>query len=555
MKKAPILYFNPEGYSISGPKLMGRNAAGHSFLRGFARYSLVDQMRAFVEDASFGPLFSEMIHSFGSHKPVEVLQLLDSDRFNDSVLYFPGPTLVEPAWQRIPFGSDRYSLCGITHTTASTLVMDSVSSWLEAPLQNWDAIICTSQAVKATLDCILEEKKSYLNHRFKADLEFTLPQLPVIPLGICAEDFLYSNEQKIFARHQLKIDSDAIVILFTGRLSFHAKAHPLAMYQAIDQLSAKFKLVLIECGWYANEHIEKAYQDAFLQICPKAKRITLDGRISDQRSLAWAGADIFCSLSDNIQETFGLTPLEAMAAGLPVIVSDWNGYKETVRDGVDGFRIPTYLPSPGLGKIFARQHELGFIDYDRYCGVTSQLVAVNIRSTVEALERLVKDPALRTQMGQSGREHVMNNFDWKCIIPQYEELWQELDSRRQHAQASPKLHSTYAPSRSSRMDPFELFLAYPTQTINESSYLMLSYGSSMTIEEMLGRLHQLSQLQMVAFAKEVHLSLENSKVIFEFLASGPKTVSEICALTNQAHHEQLTRSLLWLMKMGFLTLT
>ena len=48
------------------------------------------------------------------------------------------------------------------------------------------------------------------------------------------------------------------------------------------------------------------------------------------------------SLSDNFQETFGLTPLEGMASGLPVIVSDWNGYKSTVRNNIDGFKIPTY---------------------------------------------------------------------------------------------------------------------------------------------------------------------------------------------------------------------
>jgi glycosyltransferase involved in cell wall biosynthesis len=33
-----------------------------------------------------------------------------------------------------------------------------------------------------------------------------------------------------------------------------------------------------------------------------------------------------------------------MAAGIPVVVSDWDGYKDTVRDGVDGFRIPTFKP-------------------------------------------------------------------------------------------------------------------------------------------------------------------------------------------------------------------
>ena len=58
----------------------------------------------------------------------------------------------------------------------------------------------------------------------------------------------------------------------------------------------------------------------------------------------WAAADIFLSLVDNPQETFGLAPVEAMAAGVPVVVSDWDGYRYTVSDGVEGFRISTLSP-------------------------------------------------------------------------------------------------------------------------------------------------------------------------------------------------------------------
>ena len=47
------------------------------------------------------------------------------------------------------------------------------------------------------------------------------------------------------------------------------------------------------------------------------------------------------SLVDNPQETFGLAVAEAMAAGVPLVVSDWNGYRDLVRDGIDGFRVPT----------------------------------------------------------------------------------------------------------------------------------------------------------------------------------------------------------------------
>ena len=94
------------------------------------------------------------------------------------------------------------------------------------------------------------------------------------------------------------------------------------------------------------------------------KVITLDGRQASARQTAWAGADVFCSLSDNIQETFGIVPIEAMAAGLPVVVSDWDGYKDTVRHGVDGFRIPTCMPQAGLATDLALRHALEVDTYD-----------------------------------------------------------------------------------------------------------------------------------------------------------------------------------------------
>ena len=82
----------------------------------------------------------------------------------------------------------------------------------------------------------------------------------------------------------------------------------------------------------------------------------------------WA-ADIFLSLVDNHQETFGLSPVEAMAAGVPVVVSDWDGYRYTVQNGVEGFRIPTLAPShSSQGAELALQHDHGLISYQDYVG-------------------------------------------------------------------------------------------------------------------------------------------------------------------------------------------
>jgi glycosyltransferase involved in cell wall biosynthesis len=52
-------------------------------------------------------------------------------------------------------------------------------------------------------------------------------------------------------------------------------------------------------------------------------------------------ASVVLNLSDKTQfvETFGLTALEAMSAGLPVIVPTEGGIAEMVENGVNGYKI------------------------------------------------------------------------------------------------------------------------------------------------------------------------------------------------------------------------
>jgi hypothetical protein len=70
-------------------------------------------------------------------------------------------------------------------------------------------------------------------------------------------------------------------------------------------------------------------------------RLMLDVSSAQQVQL-YQAADFFISPSDNIQETFGLTVLEALASGLPVLASDWDGYKDMVEHEVNGLLVPTH---------------------------------------------------------------------------------------------------------------------------------------------------------------------------------------------------------------------
>src|SRR5262249_28020302 len=138
--------------------------------------------------------------------------------------------------------------------------------------------------------------------------------------------------QRPAARARLKLGADDVAFLFLGRLSYHAKAHPLPIYLALEAAAKKTgkRLVLVLAGCIFNATTKKAFLEGARLYCPSVRILQIDGRSADARAAAWAACDVFTSFSDNIQESFGLAPVEAMAAGLPAVVSDWDGYRDTV---------------------------------------------------------------------------------------------------------------------------------------------------------------------------------------------------------------------------------
>lgn len=543
------IFYHPEAYTISGPRLMGRNAAGESFLRGFLAYGKTSEFWVQVNKPEHAQHFAESAKTAGRTEPVKAVDKNTLAALaQPGALYFPGPNLGEYAWQRGVFGHGSWSLCGITHTTSSATAMDAIAELLTAPLQPWDALICTSAAVKDNVQRVLQAQAAYLKERLGIT-RVVLPELPVIPLGIHTSDFGYTDAQKAAARQTLNVSPEALVVLYVGRLSFHAKAHPLAMYQALQKAADNTgkPVVLVECGWHANDFIANSFAEGALQVCPSVRVVTLDGRKAEDRLTAWAGADVFCSLSDNIQETFGIVPIEAMAAGLPVVVSDWDGYKDTVRDGIDGFRIPTLMPDAGLGGDLAQRHALGIDTYDMYCGHTCSLVAVDVAATAQAFTQLFQSPELRQRMGDAGRQRAQSLYDWRAIIPQYEALWAQLaDIRKAQAPALKPLAQPWP----ARLDPFHAFASYPTQLLTPQTLLALVDGD---VQSALQRARQYRQLAMVDFAKVVLPTDAEVEAVLQ-AAVTPKTAMELVRLIPAARQAFVFRALGWLVKLHVLRL-
>lgn len=467
------IFFEPDAYLLSEPKLMGRQAAGNSFLRAAIAGRDTQPLYAYTPHQKSAAIFTNLVQTI---EPKATTQWIPADRLDllreIGTLYLPGPGLDVAAKLRLRAGNSAYSLVGVTHTTASHRAMDAITGLLAAPVMPWDALICTSTAVLETVKLLLNAEIEALRWRFGSQIQITLPQLPVIPLGIHCDDFDFNSDDKAAARAALSIGDDEIVLVFVGRLSFHAKSHPHAMYLAAQEVAKQTgkKITLLQCGWFSNEAIKASFIEGAAQFCPDVRALFVDGREPARARHSWAGADIFISLSDNIQETFGITPIEAMAAGLPVIVSDWNGYKDTVRNGVEGFRIPTWMPPPNLGEYFAKNHEAGMLNYDIYCGLSCQTISVSMSVVIEKIKVLVENADLRQKMGNAGKEWARTQFDWRVIYAQYQTLYAQLQILRQSA--TPQLQT--APHvAANRLDPFYSFKHYPTALIQPETRVIL----------------------------------------------------------------------------------
>jgi glycosyltransferase involved in cell wall biosynthesis len=464
-------------------------------------------------------------------------------------LFYPSPNMSEMAWNRRYTGGAKYSLCGVTHTTASAGVMDSIADFMIAPYRSWDAVVCTSTAVKHMVERLLEDWSEYLSSRLGHQSPMRSPvQLPVIPLGVEVGDFPERKDNQAVRaalRKEKGIADEDIAVLFMGRLSWHAKVHPypiaVGMQKAVERTGRKAHLLL--AGWFPNDGIEKSYMDMFPQACPDVSVHIFDGRKPEVRRDIWYAADIFSSLSDNVQETFGLTPIEAMAAGLPCVTSDWDGYRDTVRDGEDGFAIPTTIPQAGAGKVLARRYARKWDIYDRYIGYTAQSTAVDIGETARAFEALFANEDLRRRMGESGRRRAVEVFDWKHVVRQYRQLWSELSERRAKAGAETGKIEAGLP-HPLRDDPFRLFSHYASQIFDRGSVVAATADTSVE------HFRLASSLKMNNLAKAHMLPAEQTERLIEIVAEARRVSVASLAAMDFGAEGRLYRTVGWLYKLG-----
>ena len=347
------------------------------------------------------------------------------NRVEYHAVHKPGPDLPYLSRLRRSIRGSPFPITGMTHTISYG---DMMPMWLElllADLLPCDTLVCTSRVARKTIETIFAELSDRLSRRVNCKKLTFKGQLEVIPLGVDS-DYWRPNCDKSEARSVLGLPQKQCIILSAGRFSVHDKMDLAPFLIAIRRLVDKYQDQRFQVILAGDMPSDRWNYAARVRVLIHELGLTQIVRLETTLApavmkLLFEGADIFVSLSDNVQETFGLTILQAMACGLPALVSDWNGYKDTVVHEETGFRARTLWTR-------CEKHisDLSFCRR-RYTNhlYLAQTVAVDLDQVVGYLDALITNPDLRTKLGNAARKRVEQQFAWPLVVKQYEHLWDD----------------------------------------------------------------------------------------------------------------------------------
>ena len=400
---------------------------------------------------------------------------------------------------------------------------------------SYDAIVCTSNAAQKAMFNQFNHVITQFKEAYGISLELRA-RTEVIPLGIDIDKFKPRN--KLALRKRLALPLNAFIILWIGRISPVDKADLLPTLIVLKELiednpEEKIKLVLGGSGDMIFVDIIKT----FIEDNNLSDNVIIKSIPPSARHLYHAAADVFVSPADNIQETFGITPIEAMACGVPQVVSDWNGYRDTVIHGETGFLIPTYL-SDSADEICLKSgvyDEYDLLDHFEF----AQTTAIDLVAYKKALQILLDQPELVKKMSISSRKRALKVYSWKSCIGQYEVLWssqiEELNFIPKTISYQKHTHNIDVPNF------FKSFQHYASNTIKDTTMIQFSERS---IDKKANYYENMNNISSALIDDILSKSSE-----IEVISVGD-LITQI--VENRYEYSQVLKHIMWLIKYNFI---
>lgn len=537
------IHYSPVKVPPQAGQVYGLQVAITDWLSAFFRYSRQSSFSFLVEREDAIAEIREIAQSCAI--PETRLRFLDA-RFpranlpDIDTVFRADPDPRHLLWQRNLTDGLGFSFCGLAHGLAGLDTGAVLARYCLGPSRETDAIICPSHAIKGVVEDFWSQYGDFIVARFGARFECPV-QLPVLPLGIDVKKMTarVSPQKRAAQRTALGLDEGDFVVLWVGRLSHAIKAHPLAMFRAVEEAArrTKRKVHLVMQGYFVPAEAEAEFRALAAQVMQTAQVHFIPANDERFPDGLWAAGDLFLSLVDNLQESFGLTPIEAIAAGLPRVLSDWDGYRDSVTHGQDGFLIPTLQPPAGMGDALAELMLGGRESYGGYLAKAAQCVAVDIRAAASAIAMMIDNGLKRMQIAQKARQRLAA-YEWQNVIASYEDLWDDLAAKRKAHTRLPLVHP-HLP------DPFSMYAGFPSHVLGAQDRVAMACDDTYA-QAMLA--HGMNTLAL-------DMMIETARIpdLLNTIAATQPTVAEIEKTFPDLSPAALRRTLVWLTKLGILT--
>jgi len=289
------------------------------------------------------------------------------------------------------------------------LVADGYIANYHEVLNDLPLILVTSNWVKET----------YIRDGIRGD------NIEVLPCGCDSDNFMPRDrsDPKVSAiRESLGISEDQVMILTVGGDAASKGAQEVMQALAIiDTKAPDWKYV---CKvWPQPRTTDQNLQD--MQMATHLgieKNVVYTTNVVSRNFMPYllAACDIYAAPSR--LEGFGLIQVEANACGKPVIAINAMAFLDTMIHEKTAFlagvaqEIKIGETVLGVDQGFEEGHRVVFP------AMRTSDYRASVYDVADYLLRLMQDPALRQRMGQAGRRHVVEHFDYRHVAKRFVEI-------------------------------------------------------------------------------------------------------------------------------------
>lgn len=203
-------------------------------------------------------------------------------------------------------------------------------------LTEWRSVAEATEGKKVKYICASEKQKNFVSQFFKQkDIVFHSP-FPVSP-----EEFYFDDSKRSEIRKKLRVDEDAKLFIFTGRLSYQKRIVDLveSFYDALDKqvVPKNSKLLLVgpfdSLGmvYLGQSFLSGEYfrlVDRAIHTRPEYVEniIIHDPLKHEELNDYYNASDVFFSIGTYHDEDYGMSVAEAFCTGMPLVLTNWAGY-------------------------------------------------------------------------------------------------------------------------------------------------------------------------------------------------------------------------------------